>query len=230
MKLEIRIQTIGKREWWLRNLLFLLNDKRVKPIYGSGFDLWTDAKKVLTSYSKKTTHLLVLQDDVLPCKNFISAAEKLISLLPEEPISLFSNSSAVETALLKNKSWVKLKTWFMAQGYIMPTSIIPDLIKWVDEKVKPTTRFDDERFAMYFFYHEHLVYATVPSLVEHLGWNSTLLRNYKNYEFQKRRDLRMATVFIGLDKDPLNIDWTEGLKDPVIDNEGHNSQFCDNLL
>lgn len=230
MKLDIRIQTTGRRNWWLTELEHLLNDKRVKPVLGGGNNLWEDAKHVLLSYSKTATHLLVLQDDVLPCKNFIPTVEKLISLLPDEPITLFSNSMAIETALYDNKHWATLKTWFMAQSYIMPTKIIPDLISWVDSKVKPSTRFDDERFGMYFFYHEHPVYATAPSLVEHLGWNSTLLRNYKSYEFKTRRDIRMARVFIGLDQDPLDIDWAEGIDHPAVDNEGHNSQFCDNLL
>ena len=223
MKLAIRIQATNKRQRWVDTLLYLLNDRRAKAIFDNRLQLWNGAKTTLLSYNKTHTHMLVLQDDVLPCKDFIKTVEKIIEILPDQPITLFSNKEAILEAKNRGINWVKLRKWLMAQTYIMPISIIEDFLIWEARHIKPEIYYDDNRWAMYFFYHKKRVWATAPSLVEHLGWNNTSLRNYTpSFIFEPRN--RMAKWFIGFENSGLSIDWSK--LEAYEDLDGQNSDFC----
>jgi len=228
MKLSIRIQhKANRREEWLKTLLHLLNDKRAKVITDRSHSLYGSWKETVKSYSRRSTHILVLQDDVLPCRDFIPAVERIIEVLPDEPITLFSNSQSIEEALRVRVSWVKLRTWFMAQAYILPVPLLDDMYSWIEKNIKPSVYMDDNRMATYMFYKGRYVYATAPSLVEHLGWNSTTLTGYQpGYAY--RRDLRMANSFIGIEESPLTVDWSRP-DQFIVNDTGNNSMFCSNL-
>ena len=230
-KLGIRIQHNCMRMRWLEVMKNLLDSRcasQVKAIPDPTGSLWGSCKAVLTSYLPDDTHVMVLQDDVLPCKDLIKAAERIIELLPNEPITLFSNSEVIKRAREKQKNWVKLRVWFMAQAYILPVALIKDMIPWVEQRVKQSVYMDDDRMATYMYYQGKYVYATAPCLVEHIGWNETTLRGYQpGHEFKP--ELRMASDYIGFEKSALDIDWTRGIEDPILDNNGHISMFCSNL-
>jgi len=227
MKLAINIQATHKRDFWIKTLLFMLNDKRAKPCFDTTDSLWGGAKQTLQSYTPSTTHLLVLQDDILPCKDLIPTVERLIEILPDEPITLFSNKNSILEARNLGLNWVALRKFLMAQAYIMPIPIIEDFLPWVEKHVKPEIYFDDNRWAMYFFYHKLLVRATVPSLVEHLGWGETTLRQVTpSYVFDFKN--RMAKWFIGVENSGLDINWEN--TDSFLDDDGSNSDFCQYLI
>jgi hypothetical protein len=219
MKLSIRIQHVKKRERWAKTLKYLLGDKRTKIITDQKNILWEGAKKTLQSYDHKATHLLVLQDDVLPCQDFVATVERILELLPNEPITFYSPNESILAAQNLKSNWVTLLTWRNAQAYVLPVPIIDDFLVWAERHIKPEIYFDDDRFAMYFYFHKQLVYCTAPSLVEHMGWNSTTLTGYKSgHVFESR--LRMAKWYIGFENSGLNIDWAATVKKPVFENDG----------
>jgi len=234
MRLAVRIQTKGTRERWTDILLELLEleiyskklDMSIQIIQDN--NLWKSCKKSLLSTDQGDTHVLVLQDDVLPCADFVETALHIAQLLPNDPVTFFSNSESISHALQNNIHWATLKVWFMAQSYMMPVAIAKDLVEWVDEYCKPDMTHDDDRMATYMWYHSQKVYATAPSLVEHMGWNATTLKTYQpQFTFEPR--LRMARSYIGFENSAKKIDWKATLEKAVADNEGSNSQFCSNL-
>ena len=213
MNLAVRIQATEQRKRWVDTLVVhLLNQEPhnsdIQVVVDKSHDLWSGAKATLQSYTQGFhTHVLLLQDDVLPCRDLIKTAEHLIELLPHEPITLFSNHSAITKAREAGKHWALLKKWLMAQAYIMPVEIIEDFIPWAERHIKPEIYFDDNRWAMYFDYHNRGVYATAPSLVEHLGWNSTTLNGGYDPGHTFSAESRMAKWFIGFEHSGLEIDW-----------------------
>lgn len=230
-KLAVRIQHIPKRERWAKYLAQMLNENRqpqnkLEIITDEKYDLWTGAKKTLQSYKPGDTHLLVLQDDILPCKDLIFAAEQIVELLPNNHISLFSIG---DWQTNPNVRWANLKTWRMAQCYIAPVTMIEDFIKWADRHIKPEIYFDDDRWAMYLFANSILTYASNPSLVEHLGWNQSTLTGYQPGTIFEPR-IRMAKNFIGFEKSAMDIDWSQGIDKPLLINEGTWSEFDHNYL
>ncbi len=232
MSLAIRIQhKAGHREWYTDKLIEMLdNDKRIEVFTDKNNDLWGNCRKMLTSYKNSDTHMLVLQDDIVPCFNFLKTAEHLATVLPDEIIALFSNSEKIPCACKENKTWVRLTTWFMAQAYVMPVKLIEPMLTWLDEYVKPSVAPDDLRFAIYCFYNKRKVWATAPCLVEHIGYNATTIRDVP-FNYLDNRNIRMAGAFVGIDIDPLDrFNWKGGVAKPLDDVDGNNGMFCDLLL
>lgn len=223
INLAIRIQSAGKRPQWVNQMKGMLDcDPRLKVIINFE-SLWDSAKETLESYGPEDTHMLVLQDDILPCRHFLYAVEDIIKLLPDKPITFFSNSDRITDAVNLGVNWVTLRTWRMAQAYVVPVQMIKDFLLWEAKHIKPEIFFDDDRWAMFLFYMGIKTYATAPSLVEHMGWNETTLRGYKYGEF--RPDLRMAKSYIGFENSALDIDWKKGLDKPIEDTDGTYNEF-----
>ena len=219
-QLAIRIQASGKRKRWVKTMLGMLeNDPRIVVVEDEKHDLWESAKKTLEAHKPYHKWMLVLQDDVLPCRDLIATAERLIELLPDKPITLFSNKDIILHAKAQGKHWCLLSKWLMGQCYLVPTPIIEDFLAWADRHIKPEIYFDDSRWGMYCHYKQIPVYATVPSLAQHLFWDSTTLRGgYRTgHTFDPKQ--RMAKDFIGFEQSGMNIDWEKDLEKPVKDTE-----------
>lgn len=234
MRLAVRIQTKGTRERWTELLLDLLEQE----IYSKHLDvsirivsnknLWQSCKDTFLSTDENDTHILVLQDDVLPCLDIVETAQIIAELLPNDPVTFFSSSDAVAHALQKGSNWAQIAVWFMAQCYMLPTALACDMVQWIDEYCRQDIKHDDDRMATYMWYHHKKVFVTVPCLVEHIGWNDTTLRTYDpSFVFEPR--LRMAKQYIGFEKSAKDIDWRKTIDKAHIDSEGSNSQFCSNL-
>lgn len=223
------------RTRWTDVIQYMLQDPRVSVFHDKSGTPYTGLNNLYDDIAKRDpqpTHLLVLHHDILPCFNFISTVERVLDLLPNEPITFYSNSRAIDTALKEGGHWVKLKPWYYSQAFVMPFPLMREMISWINENVGVDYRMsDDERMAMYFYYHGRYVYATAPSLVEHIGWNSTTVdydRPMANYLDDKNH--RMARRFIGIDRDPLEIDWTKSLDEPIVDNESWALEDADTLF
>jgi hypothetical protein len=67
MKLAIRITATQKRLKWATIVKEMLNDPRTLIHLDTSGDLWIGTKTTLQSYNRQHTHMLVLQDDILPC-------------------------------------------------------------------------------------------------------------------------------------------------------------------
>ena len=228
MNLAVRIQHNPQRERWTKTLKNILADdssREIRVITDTQNDLWNSAKITLQSYDAGDTHMMVLQDDVMPCKDLISTAERLIEIMPDETITLFSVQECILEAMNTNTHWVKKKIWRMAQCYIMPVPVIDDFLGYAERHIKPEIYFDDDRLAMYHLAKNKLVWATAPSLVEHLGWNATTLTGYKD-GFKFRPEKRMARWFIGFENSGLSIDWEKTRDKAVFENDGDWGQFC----
>lgn len=228
-KLGVRIQTGGNRQHWVDVLEVMLF--KSSRSFGCSFGiitfdkLWENARSCLLSARKGETHLLILQDDILPCKDFIPAVFKIIETNPDNIITLFSNHPSIDLAYQSGIRYLEMSHFFMAQAYIIPVSIAKKAVKWIDENVRESVKLDDDRLATYCFYTNKKVLATAPSLVEHLGWDTTTLRTYKEKDF--KRNLRMARQFIGFDRFATDFDWSR--KKAIKVNDGSISMFISNL-
>ena len=228
-KLGVRIQSSGQRMRWIDALGNLILRELV--FNGFTYDVIVDknlanaAHRCLTSATEDETHLLILQDDILPCQDLTLGAYRIIDALPNNIVTLFSNSEHVKEAYNSGLRYLEMKYFFMAQAFIIPVDIAKKAAAWMKENVKDSVYLDDERLATYCFYTNKKVYATAPSLVEHLGWDSTTLNSYKDKDINKK--LRMANRFIGFEKSALEFDWSKTLALRV--NDGAVSMFISNL-
>lgn len=232
MKLTINIQHTPKRPRHLKMLLDTLepDDDTVVNVIEDDVSTWSGCKKCLTKYDPDTTHILTLQDDVVVCRDFIKTAKLVASLRPINTITLFTPNQMVTQAIREKRHWLRLKIWFMAQGYIMPVATAQNIIKFAEEHTRPDHHIDDEKMAMYFYVKNEYVWATVPSLVDHLGWGSTTIQGREVWSDYFEPSRRVARCFPGVENSALDIDWTQGLSNPLTHDNGDFSCFASNYV
>jgi hypothetical protein len=160
--------------------------------------------------NKDVSHLLVLQDDILPCKDFIKTVKKTIELLPNEVISYFT---AYDTSkpLSVGKHWSTIDRLYGLCAYVIPVFLIDQYLEF-DKKIKDRIFADDVRLSMFLQSIDRKAYLTAPSLVEHICWDRTSQRDNR-VPLDNAINFRIARNYIGFEESGLEIDWTKGLKD-----------------
>ena len=166
---------------------------------------WATYRRALLA-ADDATHHLVLQDDAELCRAFVPALLRALTARPEALVSPFTSAHATYTARHRNESWLELsQTGGLA--LVWPRAFIDAFLAWEADHVNPAMTWDDVRVSMWLAKTGRSVYATVPSLVEHLGWNaSTLGLNHP---------AKVAAWFVGHDGKALQVDWLQGRSHPV---------------
>lgn len=175
----------------------------------------------LDAYLKtKARHAVILQDDVLVCRNFTPAVEKIIEVHPDIPVCLFV--SGMKTKTLRNymravRSGLRYSNiWFQdflpVVGVIWPRAKVEEFLEWsVDAKLPgmPNPRSDDAVVGSWMKFTHQKVLATVPSLVQHPDDNlSVKWAEGCNVPSGTENKYRRAFIYIE-DADPLTLDWTQ---------------------
>lgn len=155
-----------------------------------------------------SSHHLILQDDLLLCRDFIRSVNEVIRVWPHNLIALYTNATSVFTARERGESWVE-KAGVSGPAVIWPNELIAEFLRWQDAHINPDFLFDTVRVSMWLIKTSKRAFATVPSLTEHLGCvSSTMGLNNPS---------KVATWFIGEDRSALDIDWSLGVSSPVTD-------------
>ena len=163
-----------------------------------------------------TTHLLVIQDDATPCRNFAAA---LPLVAREDPVVLWlggqprRTARRALTAVGRGEHWIDLHPgsaeWLPTVAVLWPALLLLEPGTWVDEHPRHAGRqphrADDGVLGAWAGFSRRRVLITVPSLVEHDDCTVSLIQPRKTMHGRNRG--RVAAFPIG-DGDPLAIDWT----------------------
>jgi hypothetical protein len=156
-------------------------------------------------------HVLVIQDDVLPCRDFLGGVQQAIQRRPEDILRFFTVRGIQAKALEAHKSWIRSKTTWV-QALVIPSSArLPDFLEWSAAHIDPDYYSCDRRLTCYQLKKCIPAFVTAPSLVEHVGSSRSLIGH------GKLPKPRLASRFIGEDVSALTIDWDAGLNDPLRD-------------
>lgn len=121
------------------------------------------------------SHLLVIQDDAIPCEGFAEAAEAAVAARPETAVAFFLGGQPRTTAhqatiaMRRREPWAAWspRDWWPTVASCYPAAMARSLAAWVDAR-KPDARGDDAPCGDFFRAHPHLeALVTVPSLVQH---------------------------------------------------------------
>lgn len=198
--LSVSVMHHPKRASYLPSLLSRLDSRTHVICDEKSEGVWPTARRAWTSYDPAATHHLVLQDDVVPCLDFLAGAERALSVHPEVPVSFYANRAAVEEARAVRVNWAVIPDGAWGQAMCLPVSMIPPWLAWVDENVMSSFKHDDSRLTMWLLRTRCPVWCTAPSLVEHGLPGESLLGNSNRG--------RVARWYIGADKSALSIDWS----------------------
>jgi hypothetical protein len=129
------------------------------------------------------THVLVIQDDALPCLGFGQMMNKAVAERPDDVLSFFVGDlkgpslKAFRTAQMKGERWALLprpSKVVHVVALVWPRELAAEFLVWYEEtkhKIPhPMPHRSDDMVVSYWIKTGHPrreVWATVPSLVEH---------------------------------------------------------------
>lgn len=169
---------------------------------------WPTYRRALEA-AGTATHHVVLQDDLALCKAFVRSVRAVIRARPDSLVTLYTNSDAVFRARARGESWIENASG-AGPALIWPNKLIGEFLRWQDAHIRREFPWDDLRVSMWLVKTGRRAFATVPSLIQHLGCGvSTLDLNGRS---------KVAAWYVGSEHSALDIDWSRGLSLPVKDN------------
>ncbi len=165
--------------------------------------VWANARKCWLSYDPDAVAHVVIQDDVLVCRDFISGVELVVDTLHEGAVfSLFSTALECASAKKRGENWFTRTVGLRGVALGMPTNLIEGWLEWTDRNVESWLKHDDCRLAMFCREMGIRVYLPVVSMVEHEGSIRSVARSPR-----LKHEVR-AGEFVGEERGCLDFDWS----------------------
>lgn len=206
-KLSIAIVAVPERMDMARALIKNLNTDRPLKLCCDirRMGNWLNTRKAWLASDPGCSHHVILQEDVLPCLDFVSAAESIADLLSDKVVTFYSGAS-VKDYFQRVKS--KREHWFRRTNVtppgpaaMMSRELILSFLAWTDKNLTASLILHDEEPLWGFIHSQKLeVWNCVPTLVEHLGAERSSL-GFNNAK-------KVSADFIGADVSGLSIDWS----------------------
>jgi hypothetical protein len=163
---------------------------------------WRGFLSCLQDPPPEATHLLVIQDDAVPCANFATAVERAVADKPENVLSLFVGGLRNRTrrdfhlALKNRQRWMPV--YFRDIHHVVctvwPVALAVSFLEWTEKAKIPGARpirSDDMVVGFWARTTRNHVWATVPCLVEHPDDVPSLIRRNTGDSGRK------AVMFVG---------------------------------
>lgn len=130
------------------------------------------------------THRLVLQDDVELCPDFYGYLNKIINARPDDIIMLTALDFRTQNDYADNlkSPYVEVGIYVSGDAVIVPLKYVEDMFKWFEQNFSQIAIGNPHEDAAFLFYaraHNINCITTVPSIVQHLGDQSSLC-NYQH--------------------------------------------------
>ena len=231
IRLSSAIITIPRRRSMVSDLLaelpdadVYLDDQRRGP--------WWNARQAWLGTPEWATHRLVLQDDVMLCRDFLPGVLAVLAAKPNAFVSLVMSMPQLADYLARGDVFMPYLGPY-GQAAILPAAWAYEFVEWADDvdfDALPDTFFitdrlparqphDDGLLFHWLYETGHEAVATVPSLAYHLRGQSSLghePRPIPRHPPMFRRFVENGAVkvvpdwyWIGHERSPLDIDWNK---------------------
>jgi hypothetical protein len=170
-----------------------------------------DGYKLCLSDLPDCSHLLVIQDDAIPCRNFVPAL-KQIAVTNDVPVCLFlarlprRTSTDATKALKANRRYVTLfiRDFVPVVAVLWPRAKAQEFMVWAQNAKlpgQPNPRSDDAVVGRWMMTTRQEIRTTCPSLVEHPDMEASLIGRQPSWGKDPGR------VALHLAEDALAYDW-----------------------
>jgi hypothetical protein len=179
---------------------------------------WRCYRRCLSDPPEAVTHVVIVQDDAIVCRNFGEAVELVTAARPDDILSLFVGGVSRKTAQDMRAAAARGRHWsplfFRDVSHVValvwPVKLAAEFLEWAKEARLPgyrgVCRSDDAVVGEWLRRTRRVAWATVPCLVEHPDDVPTLIRQRERARDGLDRG-RCAVTWIG-DGDPSELDWT----------------------
>jgi len=216
-RLEETLKLLGEET----SSMQVIEDKRSEGILETSLRAWS-------SYDPSADYHMVLQDDIIPCHNFLASIPSILAYLPlGSTASLCDNFPVMSQSHTHDKHWLVTDLVHNACALIQPVKQIDDFVQWASWNIRHEYFHDDGALETYLKLNKLHCWHTIPSLIRHnnLGSVYSMRTGIKD----RRRIGPTESVFIGANADPLDLDW-EVRDDNIIDGRKHHSKLSDPQL
>lgn len=222
MKLSASIMAHPSRKEMVDDLLNRL-DREVTVVWDRYNSEWDTAKRAWQiGFNSDSTHHIVIQDDVLPCRDFLSGIEKALDYIPPgQLLGTFFGSNllvkekelvpgggdvlvetqrhkqvtrSVAVAEAMGASFITMPGPIWGPAFAVPTDDILNMLNWCTGR----SEVYDQRITLWCIERKKLCYQTFPCLAEHKDQESLVLPG--------RTHARVARKFIGAENSALEFD------------------------
>lgn len=181
---------------------------------------WVAGQRAWERRSRDATHHLVLEDDAVVCRDLYLGAKAMLRAVPDAPVMLYATTppgadAPYRKAVEMGRHWVRTHG-FWTVAPVLPVALIEPIIDWARSHTRPDWDDSyDKRLSVAVQVLAIKSMVAVPSPVSH-DWSIPSIRGHDHMKdlWQPIPALDSASA--------LDIDWTKGADDPVID-EGLNS-------
>jgi len=122
-----------------------------------------------------TTHVMVLADDMVLCRDFEEHVNAAVAARPENPVNVFSARKQVREAYEAGESWITSSCGMYGGSWIIPLAWVDDYLRWVAANVPEEYGPGDRRIAYWVESRGMRVWQTVPNLIQHVLPQQSLL-------------------------------------------------------
>ena len=196
-----RAEMVAELQGWL--------DRPVEPVWDKVNNRHETGYRAMAAFDPSCTHHLVIQDDIVPCRDLIAGAERAIASTPGDvPVSFyvgkvrpFSNAIERVVARADGASWITMQGIYWGPAVAIPTAVLADMLEWY--QTSKVTNYD-RRMSKWFEQSKTRCWYSWPNLVDHRGDESLA---------HKTAALRRSYSFLGADRSALDVDWSGGVVD-----------------
>jgi hypothetical protein len=190
-----------------QTLFLRLNEESPGHVYCCPPELpsvWAAAKWCWKSIPAEATHLLVLQEDILPCRDFIAGMKAAVAIKPDSIISPYCSHNEARIARVGQAggSWLPLTGSTWGQGILMPRALIRQFLEFEYAVFDDSFPHDDTRVSIFSAVTGNPNWVIIPNLIQHTHPKASILK-YNNAG-------KVSSTFIGAEESALQVDFTRG--------------------
>ena len=172
MLISFTIMAHPKRSEWVNRLVEQTGITTI--VWDTQNDVWETGKRSLLSFNVNAEYHVIIQDDCLPCSNFVNICKSALEYAEGKPVGLYVGKPrpyrhiiepAISYAYHNGYSWLEMEPMLWGQGMALPTIDIPSIVEWGDSN--PVQNRYDMRVSRYYQHQDRRALFTVPSLVDH---------------------------------------------------------------
>ncbi|WP_257462363.1 hypothetical protein [Archangium lipolyticum] len=157
------------------------------------------------------THVVLLNDDAVPCAGFVEAVRAALAVRPRHPVCFYANHETARLAYERGDAWWTSDDGLVGVTCALPVELARDFLEWEHASLverPPPGLSDDGRLNVWAMAHQRRIWHA-RGLVDHAIPDESLIGN------QGHEGRTSLTPLPASEEEARAIDWTQGLEEPL---------------
>lgn len=170
--MKIIITTVGERLPWVKKYMLPQLPGAHVQVDWKRNNVWPATRRALHMHAGED--VLLLQDDIILCPNFLAVVRKTQAAAPRQLITYFG-AKMLPPKMRRGGHWALVNCLITAQANLFPWHIIDPMLLWIQQNIPDTWKphYDDLRIMHWQLHTNTHALMTLPELVDHDVFEST---------------------------------------------------------